>query len=135
MFEGTKLPNKIWNLWYQTMQINWKFVDRKWSSPFCLGNCYLYHTFFCPSSLHLPWNIFYMLKDAFYICVKSPLQFQKVVVQTASCLTCKLRELIYLLSPLVKPHVAKMTLVYVNDKWGWVSHVIHRHNDTIFRVI
>ena len=60
--------------------------------------------------------IFYMLKDAFYICVKLPLQFQKNAVQAASCLTCKLRELIYVLSPLVKPHVAKMTLVYVNDK-------------------
>jgi len=55
-----------------------------------------------------------MLKDAFYICVKLPLQFQKNAVQAAYCLTSKLWVLIYL--PLVKPYVAKTTLVYVNDK-------------------
>jgi hypothetical protein len=59
-----------------------------------------------------------MLKDAFYICVKLPHQSQEDDVQAASCLTSKLRVLIYLLSSLVKPHVAKITLVYKLDLQG-----------------
>lgn len=61
-------------------------------------------------------NIFYRLKDVFYICVKLPFQFQKNAVQAVNCLTSTLWVLICLLSPLVKPYVAKVTLGYVKDK-------------------